>query len=413
MCAIFICTIPSNIAFAGKTVGTLVIWPLYIGVIFRIFFVRYKEVKITPLSLAVIFSTVAPWILITLSALLGPDRQIKIYDVWRLDLAITPAFFFLCTTCSRDKNFINRFANLIFIITIIAIFVEFIEVIDGTNPISNSSVVSVTELGISDRGGLSRARSTFTHPLVLDQFFAFSASFLCYLSITSRGIRRFFSASTIPVIIIASTYTVSRTSVMVIIFSIFIFYFGNFLAKMTLKNKFGEIFVIMSLTATLALISISIVPLIKVNLFESNNESELQSTNSRIKMHEDGIKYIIDQPLGYGYAQAERLVGQFTSGRGGSKDLTVDDYFLRLSLNAGIISSIIMLVNALILSASPFQRDLLKNSSPALAGLVSSVTITWVITSFIQSIGDIHFIYYSIVGVALGTMMRHQPKAES
>lgn len=257
------------------------------------------------------------------------------------------------------------------------------------------------------RDGFFRAQGTFEHPLLLAEFAAMSVCFglSTFLWKNKNASFRLLGFLTFIAALVTALLTGSRSPLISIsVASSFIFvlwFYGNDKARD--KSKAG-------LRKLLALTTFSVVMLFSIPVFtiliKGGSKLEETSTSVRIFMLEQGWQSIKSNPLlGIGPGTSGSVAG-ILSGSGVS---TLDNYFLAVAIESGLLALTLLLLTLLFPIWVIFNQ-LMSNDNTINRSFLSSVMGFLIVTVLVHAVFWMPynlFFAFIFTGMALASMRKN------
>lgn len=194
--------------------------------------------------------------------------------------------------------------------------------------------------------GIYRVQGKYTTPLSLAEFMALATPIFIHLAMTAKSrVKRVFAAATLPAIFFVMLATDSRLGVLgfLLAFVIYLFFWSARQWKTVKGSLLGPAlslaypFIFISFLAATVLIG-------RLRRLVWGTGAQASSTDSRQAQLEMGWADFIARPWGYGFGRAADTLGyRDLAGR-----LTIDNYYLSVTLDIGIIGLCVYLAMFLV-----------------------------------------------------------------
>lgn len=366
-------TLPRNTLFAGVFVGTvlLALWPVYIHVkvsplpiltparvilyavsaawLFEMICVPHRRAQLasTIKSNSVIFGCFAVFYLAHVVSLpLAHGRAIAVPEFIRQTIIWFIPFLIAVTYCRHPKDL----KRLVSALTVIASILGTIAIAEAATKTLLASILSpliadnAEWLRIAQaekiRDGAFRAQAVHTHPLSLGEYLAIFAPFALAQMADGKSFGNkalWFGAFLL--IIVGALATNSRAALLAVLATVTLM--GTFMALRFVYHPNRQAFrpiVGMIMAGALAFSPVAFVGL-NSYISGSGATSASNSSQARLDQIEMALPKIAKRPLnGYGIGRSTIVLGYW------GRALTLDNYFLSLALDMGILGPIIFLV---------------------------------------------------------------------
>ena len=256
--------------------------------------------------------------------------------------------------------------------------------------------------------GVYRVQGKYTTPLSLAEFMALATPFILHITLSARLlILRAAAAITLVLMFLIIAATDSRLGVVGFLLS-FLFYLLAWGTRRWQQDRAS----LLAPAVTLAypavfvgfIVSTFFVGRLRNMVWGSGGEAS--SDDARFTQLDMGMKDILNQPWGYGFGRAAETLGFM----GNNEFLTIDNYYLNVALDLGIIGFIAyfgMFVVAIVLGSQrvlDVQDERRQWLVPATIALTNFITIKSVLS---QQEG--HSLAFAILAMAVALLRAEKP----
>ena len=317
--------------------------------------------------------------------------------------------FFLIAYSCWDR--VDHFKSFVYVVVLSATVVGLIGVYESSLSrnlfaqyvsLENDVTGRLTEtLREKFRAGKYRVQSTAEHPLVLAEFMVIAFSCGLFLFAESKRLSHKFL---LVMFLVLSTYIVYKTdsraalTTLVFISAIFICLFSIRRSRAN-SSIVGMIYGVM---VPVAMLLIPIVVVIGQKIVSGDIMQGSASLSARQFMLDKGIPLVLDSPfVGYGVGQGGEKVGYVLD----SGLYSIDNYYLTVALDSGLIALILYISILLWLGLHIFKLSLHKTSLGVVAIGVFLTFIGFVTMRSILTIPTNSWLFFSVMG-AVPMMMK-------
>lgn len=293
-----------------------------------------------------------------LSLPFAEGRSISIPEFVRQLMIWFVPYCAVLTYCRRQRDFVRllkAFAAGAFVVALIAICEAATHrlLADLLSPfISDDAEWLRNAQAEKIRDGAFRAQASHTHPLSLGEHLALSAPFALAFLVGARKIRsRLFWAAAFLAIALAAVATHSRGAMLVM--SIAVLSMAAVLAFRFLKRAHAAPFRPLAALVLAGALLVSPLATGRFGDFVSGKGgmSQYNSSQSRLDQIEQAWPKIMKRPIGgYGTGRATRVLGYW------GRTLTIDDYYLTLALDLGLLGPLAFLAMLIAWGAAAMRR---------------------------------------------------------
>lgn len=252
--------------------------------------------------------------------------------------------------------------------------------------------------------GIYRAQSTFTTPLGLAEFLAYTMPFALHLLLTEQRVRiKLAIAATLPLMVYAVFKTDSRLG-MVGMFSgvlLYILFIGARRWSSDRSSLLGPA-TVLAFPAGAVIFFLSTFYIGRLRAKVWGNGPQSASNEARMTQLMDGIPKVLSHPWGYGFGRSAEVLG-FTNGLG---VLTIDTYYLSVALDLGIVGFFLFFSIFIVAIVRAMTR---AYSADGEAGYLAPAAITLVNFVIIKSIfsqTDNHPLIFAVLGLIVALIYR-------
>lgn len=397
----------SGIPLTVRT-ATLILLPL--GIVIKLFTVRNWSLHRHTGAMFLVSMFTFSWALVVISAAgqtYAPSFTMT--TLLRNELSLSWLCLILCALCNTGADFVRRLSICVLIITLVVLTVNVIELVIGVNPMlsaANSSGESYLPPSAL-RNESYRAFSTFSHPLLLAQFYSSSLCFTLYLITTATKVKKVILAFVASTVFVLSFSTSTRSSLVEDLIAVGVFVIAYIIAKSVKYFGPAKTMVTVAFTLVYALAVVPFLSSLFNNLIFGQSADEVSSSLARASMLREGLSHVFDHLTGFGYGMSIPTAGLLVDGR-----MSIDNYFLFTGLNSGALSAFLMITSSIFLVAISLSPYLISQGSPSQSSLSSSLALVWVFNCIIHANTSLHFFFFCAIGMAVGRAL-HLPRAQS
>ena len=316
----------------------------------KIFFRRISE------NWVLVSTLIAFYGLRVASAFVGHDISFQLFAFFKNDVFTNLPIFFIALAAIDDNKSVSKVFNVLIGAGLIASLLAMVDfylernIFMGIISVSNDYLMGI--FIDKSRDNAYRAQGTFEHPILLGQYFTFMLPLIWvkFMATTRVGVRLYYTVAAIMAV--ASIYVSGSRAALgiAVIFLMFIFIWEIIFWIRTSHNRVAQYFVI-SQFAWLIFGVIFGITMLK-NIAGGNSAETISSTNSRLIMWTGGLPKVFDSPLiGHGLGDATSIFSLV--GRGGMR--TLDNFYLLLGLESGVLAPLLFLVFLALSSPPLFQ----------------------------------------------------------
>lgn len=265
-------------------------------------------------------------------------------QTWQLGSEIITFYviFFMALAVLRDEKDVFRvLAVLVVVAALQATLASYESVVKHTLfdkfiSVSQEDAVTLQSALIEKfRGGHYRAQGTFEHPMVLAEFLAMMVPLAVAVFLRSKTFfLRCIAAGFVPLAVAMIVASRSRSGIAVLLAAVLLV---GLLLMLPRKRFTGQ-----QNSSSVLLIGAFLLPVLvaiayfvgseMLSLIAGRNQSEVNSTMTRVLMFQKGIPLMLDSPIvGYGNGLGAIKLGFFDGVR-----YNIDSYFLSTALDAGV-----------------------------------------------------------------------------
>jgi hypothetical protein len=296
-----------------------------------------------------------------LSALVTPNTIFQLYAFFRNEFLVTFPVLFYGLLAIRDRKSIKK---LLVTLVISGFLASIVAVIDfykqknlfmGLVPVNSDYLMGV--FLDKTRDDSYRAQGTFEHPIMLGQFFILLLPIIWTLFRQSKKLLHKVFYLIAGALSLASIYVSGSRAALglgLVVMTLFIFW-EIYVWTNTSKNRVLQ-YLVISQTPIPIFGALYALYIYKGAAIGKTQET-ISSTNARIDMLTGGVPKVFNEPL-IGHGLGEGLSAFSLVGRAGIR--TLDNYYLLISLESGIIAATSLLIFFII--GAPKIRDALNTS---------------------------------------------------
>lgn len=267
-----------------------------------------------------------------------------IVQTWQLGSEIVTFYviFFMALAVLRDEKDVFRLlAVLVVVAALQATLASYESVVKHTlfdkfiSASQDDAATLQSALIEKFRGGHYRAQGTFEHPMVLAEFLAMMVPLAVAVFLRSKAFfLRCIAAGFVPLAVAMIVASRSRSGIAVLLAAVLLVGLLLMLPRKRFSGKSDSSSVLLIIAFLLpVLVAVAyFVGAEVLSLVAGRNQSEANSTMTRVLMFQKGIPLLLDSPLvGYGNGLGAIKLGFFDGVR-----YNIDSYFLSTALDAGV-----------------------------------------------------------------------------
>lgn len=283
--------------------------------------------------------------------------------------------------------------------------------------IDTENVNSMLSAAVRSATGVYRVKGPASTPLGLAELLALSLPFVIHIAMGRYGLLvRLLAAASVPVMIHVIILTDSRLGMVGTIMSVLLYF--AFWAVLRWRRKKGDLFapaLLFSSPFVVVAGALATVFVRRLHVMVWGGGAQTASNLARSAQIEGGLPMILKNPLGYGAGQAAQTLGY----RGGGGVLTIDNYYLSIALEYGVIGFVAFYGMFLFAIFKAWERSLtLTESEDREFDLFIPLAVSlsnFVVIKGVFSQQDNHPIVFMMVGMvlALAYRLRSSRHAES
>lgn len=337
--------------------------------------------------------------------------------IWQINLTLI--FFISAYVFSKERR-CDQWLYLLLVASIILSIVGIIESREhrilwaGHIPsflrVDTDSVSGILSGSSRAATGVYRVKGTASTALGLSELIALTMPFIIHMAIGRFGlVTRMLAAGAVPLLIYVVVATDSRLGMVGTIMSVLL-YFAAWTVLRWRRNK-RDLFAPALLFAAPFIVAIGFMATLfirRLRLMVWGGGAQQASNQARIDQIDKGLPMIVKNPLGHGPGQAAETLGY----HGGGGVLTIDNYYLSIGLEYGVIGFIAFYGMFLFVAWNAAkQASLMGEQSERDFDLFVPLAISllnFVVIKSVFSQQENHSLVFMMLGMAVALTYRYQ-----
>lgn len=260
--------------------------------------------------------------------------------------------------------------------------------------VSDANLSTVMALSDKTRDFNYRVSSVFIHPLVLANYAICILPIAILLFMRSHGLFRLFYGLTICSLLVDAVLSSTRSGIVIAALTTLVVA-GYLLSDWWRSQRNGVVkalVLLLNITIIFVLVTFSLYWF--SDIIAGRTYEESRSTVVRLGEIEAAIPKILDSPL-VGYGPTDAATGVGLTGAFGS---VVDNYYLLISLQSGLLAALILLITFVIPAKNLIPQFFLSSpyQQKPLAALAISFSVFLIFQS-IHALPDLHSLFYVLI----------------
>ncbi len=253
-----------------------------------------------------------------------------------------------------------------------------------------------------------RAQGTFNGPLQLGQFISLCFVFVMHFAVEGRTARtRLLARFSVPFLLAVSLATGSRSSAgaFLVAMALYSLYLGARWWRRHPSGLVAPLFILSyPLLGLVAFASTFFVGHLRAKIWGTGSTTAA-SSQGRVEQYNLGIPKIMHRPWGYGIGRGAETLGWLQP----DGSLSIDSYFLTLSLEYGVIGLIVYLTMFLYAAAKAVWSAMMNTAEDWETTLLAPAGISligFIVVKAVFSEDDNHFFFFAVLGMVVGLLWR-------
>ena len=328
----------------------------------------------------------------------------------------TSVFVVAAWVC-RTPGQVGRYIALIVLLALPIIVLTFIEgrvqhvLWAGSVPsflkVDDPTAALILSSAIRGATGLYRTKATFSTPLGLAEYLALLTPFALHYAFGNyRLIVRLFSAAMVPVLFYCIRLTDARLGVVGFGVSILLYFlFWGLLRLRRNRRDLVAAAIVYAYPAVFCAAAVAVMAVHRLNTMVFGGGAQAASNDARKNQLRMGIPKIFENPIGHGPGGSGPAMGY-----GADQFITIDNYYLTLALDYGVIGIVAFLAMfLLVIGASAkagVQGASYKDRELTYAVPLSIALSAFLVIKLVFSQNDNHPLVFMMLGMAVALVGR-------